>query len=79
MEDFAFSVLRNDGAGRNFLYYLETEPSRTKMVAVQLKKRRQKMPVLDSAIAYYLCGIMVVLGLITLIGASRQHINKNKK
>jgi hypothetical protein len=30
------------------------------------------MPVLDSAIAYYLCGIMVVLALIIIIGASRQ-------
>jgi hypothetical protein len=36
------------------------------------------MPVLDSAIAYYLCGIMVVLGLITVIGATCQHLNKNK-
>jgi hypothetical protein len=31
------------------------------------------MPVLDTAIAYYLCGIMVVLALIIAIGASRQH------
>ena len=36
------------------------------------------MPVLDSAIAYYLCGIMVVLGLIIVIGATRQHLNKDK-
>jgi hypothetical protein len=36
------------------------------------------MPVLDSAIAYYLCGIMIVLGVIIAIGASRQHF-KNKK
>jgi hypothetical protein len=36
------------------------------------------MPALDSAIAYYLCGIMVVLGLIIVIGAGRQHIKKNK-
>jgi hypothetical protein len=36
------------------------------------------MPVLDSAIAYYLCGIMVVLGLITIVGATRQHLKKNK-
>jgi hypothetical protein len=36
------------------------------------------MPMIDTAIAYYLCGIMVVLGLITVIGAARQHINKNK-
>ena len=36
------------------------------------------MPVLDSAIAYYLCGIMVVLGLIIVIGACRQHLKKNK-
>lgn len=34
------------------------------------------MPLIDTAIAYYLCGIMVVLGLITAIGAARQHINK---
>jgi hypothetical protein len=37
------------------------------------------MPVLDSAIAYYLCGIMIVLGLIIAIGATRQHLNKNKE
>jgi hypothetical protein len=36
------------------------------------------VPVLDSAIAYYLCGIMVVLGLITVIGVARQHLNKNR-
>jgi hypothetical protein len=36
------------------------------------------MPVLDSAIAYYLCGIMLVLGLITVVGAYRQHVNKKK-
>ena len=36
------------------------------------------MPLIDTAIAYYLCGIMVVLGLITAIGAVRQHMNKNK-
>ena len=36
------------------------------------------MPVLDSAIAYYLCGIMVVLGLIIVMGVTRQHLNKNK-
>ncbi len=35
------------------------------------------MPVLDSAIAYYLCGIMVVLGIIIVIGATRQHLKKN--
>jgi hypothetical protein len=37
------------------------------------------MPVLDSAIAYYLCGIMVILGLIVVIGASRQRAAKNKQ
>jgi hypothetical protein len=36
------------------------------------------MPILDSAIAYYLCSIMIVLGAIILIGAARQHL-KNKK
>lgn len=36
------------------------------------------MPVLDSAIAYYLCGIMLVLGLIIVIGAFRQEIQKKK-
>ncbi len=35
------------------------------------------MPVLDSTIAYYLCGIMVVLGIIIVIGATRQHLKKN--
>lgn len=37
------------------------------------------MPVLDSAIAYYLCGIMVVLGLITFIGATRQSLKNKRK
>lgn len=37
------------------------------------------MPTLDIAIAYYLCGIMAVLGLITAIGAIRQHIKKDKQ
>jgi len=36
------------------------------------------MPVMDSAIAYYLCSIMVVLGLIIVVGAYRQHVKKNK-
>lgn len=36
------------------------------------------MPVLDSAIAYYLCGIMLVLGLIIVVGVCRQQANKNK-
>jgi hypothetical protein len=36
------------------------------------------VPVLDSAIAYYLCGIIVVLSLIILVGASRQHLKKGK-
>jgi hypothetical protein len=36
------------------------------------------VPVLDSAIAYYLCGIMVVLGLITVLGVTRQHLTRNK-
>lgn len=37
------------------------------------------MPLLDSAIAYYLCGIMVVLGVIIILGASRQHIKSKKQ
>jgi hypothetical protein len=36
------------------------------------------MPLLDSAIAYYLCGIMLVLGLIIVVGVTRQHLSKNK-
>jgi hypothetical protein len=36
------------------------------------------MPVIDSAIAYYLCGIMVALGLIIVFGVCMQHMNKNK-
>jgi hypothetical protein len=36
------------------------------------------VPVLDSAIAYYLCGIMVVLALIIVVGATRQHFSKDK-
>jgi hypothetical protein len=37
------------------------------------------VPVLDSAIAYYLCGIMFVLGLIIVVGATRQHLNGKKQ
>jgi hypothetical protein len=37
------------------------------------------MPLLDAAIAYYLCGIMVVLGLIIVIGVIRQRRDKNKQ
>lgn len=36
------------------------------------------MQALDTAIAYYLCGIMVVLALIILIGAGRQHSKKKR-
>jgi hypothetical protein len=37
------------------------------------------MPLLDSAIAYYLCGIMLVLGVIMVAGVTRQHLTKKKK
>ncbi len=37
------------------------------------------MPLLDATIAYYLCGIMFVLGAIIIFGALRQKSNKNKK
>jgi hypothetical protein len=37
------------------------------------------MPVLDSAIAYYLWGIMLVLGIIIVIGVSRQRGDRNKQ
>jgi len=37
------------------------------------------MPILDIAIASYLCGIMVVLGLIIVIGVIRQQGDKNKQ
>lgn len=37
------------------------------------------MPLLDVAIAYYLCGIMLVLGLIIVIGVIRQRGDKNKQ
>jgi hypothetical protein len=36
------------------------------------------MPTLDVSLAYYLCGIMVVLALITCVGAMRQKIKKDK-
>jgi hypothetical protein len=36
------------------------------------------MPILDGAIAYYLCGIMIVLGLIIVLGVANQHLRKNK-
>jgi len=35
------------------------------------------MPLLEAAIAYYLAGIMLVLGLIIVIGVIRQRRNKN--
>ncbi len=37
------------------------------------------MPLLEAAIAYYLCGIMLVLGLIIVIGVIRQRRDKNKQ
>ncbi len=41
MEDLVVSVFRDDGAGLVFLYYLETEPSRTKMVgALEIKEAK---------------------------------------
>jgi hypothetical protein len=36
------------------------------------------MPILDTAIAYYLCGIMLVLGAIIVIGVCRQRSDKKK-
>jgi hypothetical protein len=36
------------------------------------------MPLLDSSIAYYLCGIMLFLGLIIVVGVTKQHLTKNK-
>ncbi len=36
------------------------------------------MQSVDPSVAYYLCGIMAVLGLIILLGAGRQFF-KNKK
>jgi hypothetical protein len=37
------------------------------------------MPVLDNAIAYYLCGIMLVLGIVIVVGAAFQHAKKDKE
>jgi hypothetical protein len=37
------------------------------------------MPLLDAAIAYYLCSIMFILGLIIIFGAIKQKFWKNKK
>jgi hypothetical protein len=34
------------------------------------------MPALDDFVAYYLCGIMLLLGVIIVIGVTRQHANK---
>ena len=42
MEDFVVSVFRNDGAGLVFLYYLETEPSRSEVVRLLLQIRGDK-------------------------------------
>jgi hypothetical protein len=45
---------------------------------LDLNRGGNTVPVIDSAIAYYLCGIMVALGLIIVVGAARQQFNKNK-
>ncbi|GEM_PF-904533 len=37
------------------------------------------MQALDSVVAYYLCAIMLVLGLITAVGAARQHAANKRK
>ena len=37
------------------------------------------MPILDIAIASYLCGIMVVLGIIIVVGLLIQKVGNNKK
>ena len=37
------------------------------------------MPILDKLVATYLCGIMVVLGLIIAVGLLRQKMGKNKE
>ncbi len=73
LENIYVSDLRYDGAGSFFLYYLEADPSRSKMVENEGGKT---MPILDAAIAIYLCGIMFVLGLIIVIGLIRQRANK---
>ena len=36
------------------------------------------MQELDPTIAYYLCGIMIVLALLIVIGASRQHAKEKR-
>jgi|LSQX01.3.fsa_nt_gb Ca2+/H+ antiporter len=37
------------------------------------------MQALDSVIAYYLCAIMLVLGLIIAVGAVRQHTANKRR
>jgi hypothetical protein len=37
------------------------------------------MQALDSVIAYYLCGIMLVLGLIIAVGAARPHAANTRR
>jgi hypothetical protein len=38
LENFDISVLCDHGIGRGILYYLETDPSRRKMVMLQAEK-----------------------------------------
>lgn len=37
------------------------------------------MPVIESAVAIYLCSIMAVLGIISFVGYNRQKSTENKK
>ena len=73
-ENFTVSDMFHDGTDADLLYYLESDASRKKMVGCRYYKQREKiMQAVDPTIAYYLCGIMVVLALIIVIGASRNH------
>jgi hypothetical protein len=36
------------------------------------------MPAVDPTVAYYLCSIMVVLGVVILLGMARQYFKKKK-
>ena len=73
VENFIISDMCDDGICLDFLYYLEADTSREEMVGRRNSEKKEGiMQALDPTIAYYLCGIMVVLALIIGIGASWQ-------
>ena len=58
---------------------MEADTSRKEVVVSVTTNRGEKtMQALDPTIAYYLCGIMVVLALVIAIGANRKQSEQKK-